>query len=157
MGEITVTNQQQVLFAMLLEFAKTHSEPDLKEAFVDHAISDQDACREALEFWYALSHRRLLGLVAKQRTAKERDDTTKSMKASAVAKIVLMQVTLPTGKTLAESTGAECVAAGGWLARVGERVGPRGIVGEILSESQLRGLLVEPKDGAPGQGNLYEH
>jgi hypothetical protein len=52
--------------------------------------------------------------------------------------VVLMSLTLPSGKTLAASTGAECNAAGGWLARIGERVGPAGIVGECLTEAELQ-------------------
>ena len=57
-----------------------------------------------------------------------------------IASQVLMTLRLPTGKTLGESTGAECRRCGGWLAKVGDRVGPRGIVGKKLNEQQLRAM-----------------
>jgi hypothetical protein len=50
---------------------------------------------------------------------------------------VLLDLLLPTGKKLRDSTGQECKQAGGWLTRVAKRVGDAGIVGEILNEREL--------------------
>ncbi len=49
----------------------------------------------------------------------------------------LMDLVLSTGKTLRDSTGAECEAEGGFLARVGKAVGPKGIVGKKMNEADL--------------------
>ena len=61
-------------------------------------------------------------------------------RVAAKAMTALMDTIMPTGKTLAESTGAECTRAGGWLADVGKVVGPKGIVGRKLTEKELREL-----------------
>lgn len=60
---------------------------------------------------------------------------------AAKAMTALMSMMMPSGKTLGESTGAECIKAGGWLAKVGSKVGPKGIVGEKLDEEGLQKLF----------------
>lgn len=62
-------------------------------------------------------------------------------KIAAKTLVRLMELTMPSGRTLGESTGSECSKAGGWLAKVGKAVGPTGIVGEKLTEEQLRKML----------------
>lgn len=59
------------------------------------------------------------------------------------ARVLLMTMQMPGGKTLAQSTGAECKKAGGWLTEVGKRVGDKGIVGEKLTEADLLKLFRE--------------
>jgi hypothetical protein len=61
--------------------------------------------------------------------------------AKKVAAKVLMDYVLPDGKMLRDATGAECVAAGGWLKQVGEKVGAANIVGKKLTEADLRRLF----------------
>ena len=63
----------------------------------------------------------------------------KKMKAKIVGK--LLQVVMPNGKPLAQCTGAECLAFGGWLTRIGEQIEPHEIVGKVLTESALTKLL----------------
>lgn len=69
------------------------------------------------------------------------DDAIFEKVTNQVAARVLMNLRMPTGKTLGESTGAECTRAGGWLKAVGTRVGPRGIVSKKLSEKDLVEIL----------------
>ena len=57
-----------------------------------------------------------------------------------VAAKVLMKLPMPGGKTLGQSTGAECIKAGGWLAAVGHKIGRRNIVGEKLKEKDLQAM-----------------
>ena len=59
---------------------------------------------------------------------------------AAKAMTALMILPMPSGKTLGQSTGEECIKVGGWLERVGKRVGPRGIVGRMLSEKDLQAM-----------------
>lgn len=61
------------------------------------------------------------------------------------AGLVLMQLQMPSGKTLEKSSGAECIKAGGWFVKVGMKVGPRGIVGMKLGEKDLRAMLEKSK------------
>lgn len=74
------------------------------------------------------------------RSHRPRTDVAKSVLNGVAAKVasrVLMSLPMPNGKTLEQSTGAECIKAGGWLVAVGKHVGPAGIVGERVSETQL--------------------
>lgn len=75
-----------------------------------------------------------------------RETTTKQHRlikdiAKKAAGHVLMHLQMPNGKTLDQSTGAECKQAGGWFIRVGEKVGDKGIVSQKLTEAELRKLL----------------
>jgi hypothetical protein len=53
----------------------------------------------------------------------------------------LMQFMMPSGKTLADSTGAECDKVGGWFKVIGKKVGRQGVVGQKLSEEDLQKLF----------------
>lgn len=63
-----------------------------------------------------------------------------SLKAR-VANVVLLDLVLPNGKTLREATGADCARAGGWFAAISKAVKPKQIVGEVLSEAQLKRMI----------------
>jgi hypothetical protein len=79
--------------------------------------------------------------------AKAADAMAKAARDAAVAgmvervkNLVLLDIKLPTtGKTVRDSTGQECIEAGGWFAAVGKRVGD-GIVGNVLSEAELQNI-----------------
>lgn len=64
---------------------------------------------------------------------------SEKIKANAT-RMVLLDLTLPSGKQLRDATGKECIAAGGWFVAVGEQIGPRGKVGDKLTEEQLHKL-----------------
>lgn len=53
----------------------------------------------------------------------------------------LLDLILPTGKSLAESTGADCRHAGGWFAAIADKVAPHEKVGDVLDEKGLRDLF----------------
>jgi hypothetical protein len=52
-----------------------------------------------------------------------------------------MNLVMPNGKMLKDSTGAECASAGGWYTKISSRVAPEEVVGNVLSEEQLRKIL----------------
>jgi hypothetical protein len=56
------------------------------------------------------------------------------------AQIVLLDMVMPSGKPLRDSTGAECKLAGGWLARLASRMQPDELVGENATEEDLQNL-----------------
>jgi hypothetical protein len=71
---------------------------------------------------------------------------SKSEKESAIKKIKdrikyeasqLLELIMPNDKRLADCTGAECRAFGGWLIYVAKKVPGNRTVGEILTEKQL--------------------
>lgn len=53
-------------------------------------------------------------------------------------KIVLMDLLLPTGKTIKDSTFADLEKCGGWLTRVSKLGKPHQVVGKTITEEQLR-------------------
>lgn len=78
------------------------------------------------------------------RTPAQRASMEKAVENSVINKVtarVLMKFRMPNGKTLEQSTFAECATAGGWLTKVSEFGEPAEIVGQKLSEAQLRRLL----------------
>lgn len=55
--------------------------------------------------------------------------------------IVMLDLVLPTGKALRDSTGKDCAKAGGWLAAIAKKIKPADIVGKVLSEAEVRQLM----------------
>lgn len=75
--------------------------------------------------------------------AAERRQETQIVKAKIVS--ALMDLTLPPrGKRLADATFGECAAAGGWYAQVAKCGKPNEIVGQVLSETDLREIVLAP-------------
>lgn len=56
------------------------------------------------------------------------------------AELMLMDIVLPNGKTLRESTGADCRKVGGWMAEICKAVKPQQVVSDVLSEHGVRHL-----------------
>lgn len=109
---------------------------------------DDDYTRAVLEYaatnyWESLerdrqrashSPRPRVGGAASQAAQQARVDAL----AEKIRNIVLMDIRLPTtGKRIAESTFAECAAAGGWFAALSSQGQPKQIVGKVLSEADL--------------------
>jgi hypothetical protein len=58
--------------------------------------------------------------------------------ASAVSNIVLMNLELPNGKALKDSTFSECAKAGGFFSKVAKMGKPNASVGKSMDEAALR-------------------
>lgn len=54
------------------------------------------------------------------------------------AQILLLDLTMPNGKKLAQCTGKECQDFGSWYAVLATKVGPKKKVGDVLSEGEVR-------------------
>lgn len=79
----------------------------------------------------------------RERAASERAEQAQSL-ADQVRQVVLLDLAMPNGKPLRECTGSECKKLGpkmgAWLTKIGEAVKPRQIVGDALSEEEVRNL-----------------
>jgi len=70
--------------------------------------------------------------------ARDKADAVK--RAQRIARGLLMNTVLSTGKMLRDATFKECAAEGGWLLAISKRGKPHQIVGETLKEKDLAGL-----------------
>ena len=71
----------------------------------------------------------------------EENQTVIENLAKRVAARALLDFELPSGILLRHARGSDCTKAGGWLTAVGEKVGPKGIVGKKMTERDLRQLF----------------
>lgn len=54
--------------------------------------------------------------------------------------VILLDIVMPDGKRLRESTGADCAKAGGFFAEVGKRIKPTQVVDKHLTENDLKNI-----------------
>lgn len=105
-----------------------------------------------IEYWFGNNYYSLVGPLPvikpriREATAKLADDVRVKLRERIAleAKIMLSDMVMPNGKTVKELTGRECRdmagAVGGWLERVGRKVKATQVVGEVLSEADLKAL-----------------
>lgn len=58
-----------------------------------------------------------------------------------VVEVILLDLMLPNGKSLRDCTFADCAKAGGFFAKIANKGKPRQVVGDVLSEEQLRACV----------------
>lgn len=75
----------------------------------------------------------------RQATLAKEDALVETAKGIIAAR--LLDLKMANGKFLRECTGRECKRLGGFFAKIGERVGPTAIVGDVLKEEDLQKLL----------------
>jgi hypothetical protein len=78
--------------------------------------------------------------VARQRGKREAAKAREAIArlTSRIRNVVLMDLVLPNGKKLRNATFSECSAAGGWFKLVATKGKLSQIVGEVLSEQDLK-------------------
>jgi hypothetical protein len=129
------------LRGLLMRLIREHPSASQKEiapiylAYVrnDSSLIDEAAMRVLDNDWASIhkapkSHRPIFS-AAQLAAGRERLQTC-----------VLLDLMMPNDKKLRDCTGTECGEFGGWLIKIRDRVGA-GIVGEILSEEETRGIL----------------
>ena len=105
---------------------------------------------EILRYWYTNNDRALdaprrarpvIEAIAEKEERKAKlEKGLATIKARAV-EMVLLDITLSTGKRLGDSTGKECAKEGGWLTRISKMVKPDQKVGDALTEAQVRAVF----------------
>lgn len=56
------------------------------------------------------------------------------------AKLILLDLMMPNGKTLGQCTGQDCRRMGGWVLKIAKAVPTKSKVSDVLSETQVRKL-----------------
>lgn len=129
------------------------NDPSLTEAEASDACwqivhKNSEQMATIFEYWFANNYRSLVHPAPRKprpvRTPAQRAVLTSQIreqierKIEERARIVLLEMILPTGKQLRDSTREELIACGGWLVRVAERLDPDQTVGEAgLSEDDI--------------------
>ena len=130
----------------LMEEHKSTSEKDLRRLFTDKVIEDHDQLDAIIEYWFANNYRSLVAKKIETPETKATAVAARSARVAAVkaeikvraARMVLLDMVMPNGKALRDSTGKDCANAGGWLAKIAKAIKPTQIVGKALSEAQVR-------------------
>lgn len=105
-----------------------------------------------VEYWFANNYHSLVERPAPLREQAERQKraSVAAVKNKVVkrirheAQIILLDMVLPNGKALRDCKGSDCTKlgkkVGGWLAKIGAKVKPNEVVGDVLDESEIRKL-----------------
>lgn len=102
-----------------------------------------------IEYWFSNNYHSLIDRpihrIKSERAERQKQLTTlQSEIKTKAARMVLLDMMLPNGKPLKDSTGKDCKKAGGWLLKVAAQLKPNQVVGKVLSESDLRMIFAKP-------------
>jgi len=137
------------LLVGLIDSEPTASMERLWNQWKDAVLHDEDYLVPVLRHTFT----NLYGALERDRRSKKPQRAKPSAAAvqeriSALAKrateIILFNLVLPNGKKLKDATFADCAKAGGWFAAISKKGKPHQIVGELLSEEQLRLMRAHP-------------
>lgn len=143
-------NPRAVLKRVIDENPEMSEEENLAECW-DVMHLDQAQLRTVFEYWHANNYRALIKAapdpVRSQTRRQERAAKTQAFadkvkgQIKAQVRIVLLDMILPSGKPLRDSTREELLIVGGWAVRIADQLQPNQTVAEAgLSERQLRTL-----------------
>ena len=149
-------NPRELLKRVIDDLGTTDRERLMREFFDQVFIPGNRPVLESIvEYWFSnnldslLVHvptdRQLARTRTRERTKKVSQEIVERL--TLVAGKMLLDLMLPHGKTLKDSTGTECLAIGGWLKTVGSRMQPDELVGAVFSEEQLRAIIDPTKHG----------
>jgi len=130
------------------------SKEELFAAFRETITRDEyaSAVDSILEYWFYNNYRYLVerprttaqDAPARAASRASVEGVKSSIKAAAV-KMVLLDMMLPHGKKLADSTGQECrdlgPKVGAWLTAIAGQIMPNEVVGKTMSEQRVRELF----------------
>lgn len=132
------------LLVSLIDDDPTADNERLFRKWLDTVREDEDYFIPALRHTFT----NLMSSLDRDRRArapyKPQQATTKVLAGSIknqVAQIILLNMTLPSGKLLRDATFKECYEAGGWFIKVSRQGKPNQIVGKTMTEDKLRKLL----------------
>lgn len=145
------TPSPRELLRNLIEALPAASEDILLRRFTDIAMGDDDLIMVILEYWFTNNLRSLktrpiniasskLAEQARAETMRQRIDETINQRA----RVILLTMVMPNGKMLRDCSGRECSALskkiGPWLKAIAAKIGPTRLVGDSLTEIQVRKL-----------------
>jgi hypothetical protein len=125
-------------------------ETTLRELFWREVRNDEDYQRVLSEYFLDHVFKSLHDSESRKRSSKqakeaarERAHSVKRQLKARVqeeAKLILLDLLMPNGKTLRNCTGADCECFGGWFTRLAKHVPAKKLVGDVLNERDVRKL-----------------
>lgn len=143
-------NPRPILESMIEEFNGDPNDIESRRVLFDDFMrmirkpGYEATLRSVIEYWYTNNYHALIRAKFKQKTLAEQREAlmeTRKGEARNRARILLLDMVMPSGNPLRDCTGEDCARAGGWFALIAEKVGPNDIVGHVLKENQLQGLF----------------
>jgi hypothetical protein len=120
--------------AAFISLIKQEGYDDFLDALLDEWVRIKYSTAASAAFPPTAAEMKARVAEQKSRKAKERAEIDKAkLKITRRA----LDLIMPNKKPLAKCTGAECVAFGGWIAKIGARVGPNRLVGDVLTNKDL--------------------
>lgn len=122
------------------------SEQAIQRKFTVAVRDDEDYIDAIIEYWFANNYRSLVHKQPQVTQAARAEhaalaEVIKEKIKVAAARMVLLDMVLPNGKPLRDSTGKDCAKAGGWLSKIAAEIKPTQKVGEALSEAEVQKLF----------------
>ena len=128
---------------LLLDLMKSHegsSEEELYEIFYKHIDRNDSYLPAIVEYWFTNNYRAAMGRSISRKNRVAMRALHRTRVKLIIGQVKLLSLTMINGKKLSDCTGNECIMMGGWLTKVGLRVGKK-LVGDVLSEAQLKKLI----------------
>lgn len=136
LAEIVTSNPQATDRALLEKFVNSlRDDDDYFLAAAEYAFDNAlRALRREQSQPTAIQKAKLAEQKAKDAVARAK------LVARIKSKVLLLSMVMPNGKKLRDCSGEECAHFGGWYRRIASEIGPTKLVGEVLSEQQVRAL-----------------
>jgi hypothetical protein len=138
-------NSFRELYAQLKEENPKASPDRLRKLYREHALEDVEWLDAAIDYAANNTDRALEnGKSPRRPSLQERADAAEVAVATVEEikiKILLLNLEMPNGKRMRYCTGAEMSKFGKAYERIAEKVGSTKMVGSVLDEKQVRGLM----------------
>jgi hypothetical protein len=136
----------------LLEDHPNWNQERLLRAFTEQIAENQKYLDAIIEYWFANNLHSLIERPATytpRETSKASTEIKNNIEKAIQYKVgvLLLEMVMPNGKLLRDCNGAECsklsAKVGGWLMRISKQIKPNDIVGDKLTEQQVRQLYAK--------------
>ena len=119
-------------------------ESELADAFWAEVQTDEECLKViTIDYWFPNNYRSLLTSNKRPRATTGQASKIRSQIKAGIrkeAKRMLLDFIMPNGKMLRNCTGRDCAKFGGWMGKIASKIKPGEVVGEKLSEDQVRKL-----------------
>lgn len=135
-------NNPRDLLVRVMAENRGASEATLLKRFTEAVRDDADYIGPIIGYWFANNYRSARRASPQERAASAKVQTRLVETIKRAVLSISLDFVMPNGKPLRDCTGGECARAGGWFAKIAKRVKPNQVVGNVLSDSDLKKIVV---------------